>query len=348
MERVRFESLGVYLPEKVVTTQELIDQMTNKPQFDLEDLTGIHERRWRADDEDSHVLAVKAARKCLANSTYRPGDLDVIISCSITRFNSTFYQVEPALSKGIKQELGLKSSAFNFDITNACAGMMTGVYILESMIKTGLARNGMVVSGECITPITETAVREISEIIDPQFASMTVGDSGAACILDNRAVNGEGIQAMEMFCLGEHADLCFGMPSEKTSGIAMYTDAMTIHKEVIDRLPSIFYEFIDKYGVSADDYDFVIPHQTSSRAIKTAMDLCIPLLKNQKTDYVPEILISLDKVGNTSSTSHFVVMDDYLKRGVIKKGARILNLVMASGIILGTVSVTLGDLNTTH
>lgn len=348
MKRVRFESIGVYLPEKVVTTQELIDQMTHKPQFDLEDLTGIHERRWRADDEDSHVLAMKAARNCLANSVYKPEDIDVIISCSITRFNKTFYQLEPALSKGIKQELGLKPSAINFDITNACAGMMTGVYILESMIKTGLARNGMIISGECITPITETAVREISEIIDPQFASMTVGDSGAACILDNRTVNGEGIQAMEMFCLGEYADLCFGMPSEKSSGIAMYTDAMTIHKEVIDRLPDIIYDFIEKYGVSADDYDFVIPHQTSGRAIKTAMDLCVPLLKNQDTDYVPEVLVSLDKVGNTSSTSHFVVMDDYLKRGVIKKGSRILNLVMASGIILGTVSVTLGEMNTTH
>lgn len=344
MDRVRFESLGVYLPEKAVTTRELIDQMESKPQFDLIDLTGIHERRWRAEDEDSFKLAVKAARKCLANSSYEPEDLDVIISCSITRFNNNFYQIEPALSKGIKQELGMRASAINFDITNACAGMMTGVFILESMIRSGTVKTGMVVSGECITPITETAVKEIRELIDPQFASMTVGDSGAACILDQKAANGEGIQFIDIFCLGEFADLCFGMPSDKNGGVAMYTDAMSIHKEVIDRLPDIISNVIDKYNVSADDYDFVIPHQTSSRAIKTAMDQCLPLLLKKGT-YMPDILVSLDKVGNTSSTSHFVVMDDYINRGVIKKGARILNLVMASGIILGVVSVTLGDLN---
>lgn len=345
----RFESIGVYLPDKVVTTQELIDQMEHKPQFDLEDLTGIRERRWRSDHENSHTLAVSAAQKCLAHSKYDASDLDIIISCSITRFKNQFgtpfFQFEPALSKHIKDDIGMPRSAINFDITNACAGMMTGVFLLDSMIKAGTIKRGMVVSGECITPITETAIAEISEIIDPQFASMTVGDSGAACILDNSPDGEEGINLMEIFTLAGYADLCFGMPSDKShGGIAMYTDAMAIHKEVIDRLPDILDKYKNKHKVGAEDFDFVIAHQTSKRAIKTALDICIPKFKRSDNDHFPTALISLDRYGNTSSTSHFVVMDDYIKKGVIKPGDNILYLVLASGIILGAVAAKIGHL----
>jgi 3-oxoacyl-[acyl-carrier-protein] synthase-3 len=210
MDGARFESFGVYLPEKAVTTRELIDSMETKPLFDLEELTGIRERRWRGENEDSHTLAANAARICLARSSYKASELDMIISCSITRFRDTFYQLEPALSKTLKNELGMRPDAVNFDITNACAGMMSGVIILESMIRAGIVKNGMVVSGECITPITETAVREICEPIDPQFASLTVGDSGAACILDLAVDETHRIHISELFCMSGFADLCFG------------------------------------------------------------------------------------------------------------------------------------------
>lgn len=340
----RFESIGVYLPEKVVTTQELIDQMKNKPQFDLEDLTGVRERRWRSDDEDSLTLAISAAEQCLENSKYKAKDLDVIISCSITRFKKTFFQLEPAFSKDIKNALGMRTSAVNFDITNACAGMMTGVYILDSMIKSGAVRSGMVVSGEYITPISETAVMEINEIIDPQFASLTVGDSGAACILDKALDNTEGILTFELFCMSKFSDLCFGMPSDYNNGIVMYTDAISIHKEVIDRMPALMPYYLEKLDISAEDFDFIIPHQTSSRAIKTAMDLCVPLFRKKPSDYFPEVLVNIDKFGNTSSTSHFVVLYDYLRQGKIKPGARIFFVVMASGIILGIVPATIDNL----
>lgn len=343
-QNTRFESIGVYLPEKIVTTQELIDRMENKPQFDLEDLTGVKERRWRAENEDSHTLAFIAAQRCLGNSQYEAKDLDVVISCSITRFKNNFFQLEPALSKDLKIALGMRTSAVNFDITNACAGMMTGVYVLDSMIKSGAVKTGMVVSGECITPISETAIKEISEIIDPQFASLTVGDSGAACILD-KAINGtEGIEAFELFCMSQFSELCFGMPSDYNNGVAMYTDAIGIHKEVIDRMPALMPYYLEKLDICAEDFDFIIPHQTSSRAIKTAMDLCIPMFRKHPSDYFPEVLVSLDRFGNTSSTSHFVVLYDYLQQGTIKPGAHIFFIVMASGIILGVVPVTIGHL----
>ena len=61
MIKGQFESLGVYFPDRVVSTQELIDQMPSKPFFDLESLTGVKNRRWRSDSQDSYTMAMAAA-----------------------------------------------------------------------------------------------------------------------------------------------------------------------------------------------------------------------------------------------------------------------------------------------
>ena len=340
----RFESIGVYLPEKVVTTQELIDQMSMAPQFDLEALTGIHTRRWRGPQEDSYTLAMDAALKCLEKSQYQASDLDMIICCSITHFRGEFFQMIPSFSKNLKTDLGMRDTALNFDITNACAGMLTGVSIVCNMIKSGAIKNGLVISGECITPIAESAIREISEPIDPQFASLTVGDAGAACIIDGGGNEFEGIYEASFMCLPEFAELCIGQPSAQNAGVVMYTDAMAIHKEVIERLPLYLSCLIESYGYSADDLDFIIPHQTSARAIESAMELCLPLLQSSDSGHVPEVLFSVGEFGNTASTSHFVVMYDKLKQGKLKPGSRILPIALASGIILGAMLITLGNL----
>lgn len=341
MYKSRFESMGVYLPEKIVSTKELIDSMKTKPQFDLESLTGIKTRRWRSESEDSYTLALTAAKKCLENSEYGAPDLDVIIFSSITHSkDGTNHWFEPSMSKFLKDKLGMRPSAVNFDMTNACAGMLTGLFILNNMIKAGTARCGMVVSGECITPISETALKEIKDPVDAQFASLTVGDSGAAMIIDRSAGGEDGIDFIEFMTVAEFSELCFGMPSTENSGIAMYTDAIGIHREVISRLPGAIRHLKKKFGMKGADFDYILPHQTSVRAIQTAFGHC----REQLDDEIPEILISLDRYGNTSSTSHFVVLHDYLSRKQLKKNAKILFFGLASGIVMGFVSATINKL----
>ena len=83
-QKTKIESLGVYLPDKEVTTAELIDRCRRKPRWDLERITGIRERRV-AEGEYAIDLAVKAARKALAMSRYRVEDLGMIICTSISK-----------------------------------------------------------------------------------------------------------------------------------------------------------------------------------------------------------------------------------------------------------------------
>lgn len=343
--KTQFESLGVYLPERVVTTQELIDRMATKPFFDLEALTGVRERRWRGEHEDSFTLALAAAQTCLKSSRYSAPQLDCIICTSISRFKdgSGNLWLKPDMSKFLKKALGLRPDAMGFDLTNACAGMLTGVHVLDNLIRSGAVKTGLVVSGECITPISEAAVLEIREPIDPQFASLTVGDSGAAVIMDASGHEDEGIDFIEFMTIAEHADLCLAMPSDKTPYLAMYAQSVEIHQEVIRRLPAMIEELTKRRSISGRDFDYVIPHQTSTKAIREALNLCA-----QHLDVLPEALISLDRFGNTSSTSHFIVLHDHLSRGQLKKNAKVLFLALASGIVIGFVSATIGKLEAAY
>lgn len=344
MITTRFESIGVYLPEKEVTTRELISSMETEPMFDLEKLTGVKSRRWRADHEDCHSLALAAIERCLVNSRYEADEIDIIICTSITRFKDGLkFVLEPCLSSYLKKRLGMRPDALNFDITNACAGMFTGVHVLDQMIKSGTVRNGLIVSGECITPISETALKEINNPVDEQFASLTVGDSGAAVLMDASPSEDEGIELMELLTLAQFSDFCYGMPSDKNPGVAMYTKAMEIHATVIQRLPQTLGHFAEKHQISSADFEHVIPHQTSERAIRSALALC-----SESFGDIPNICVALDRYGNTSSTSHFVVLSDYLSQGIIQPGQRVLMLVLASGIVLGIASVKIGQLAGAH
>ena len=126
----RIDSIGVKLPAGRLTTRELLGQTRHRTRIQLERLTGIHERRVVGPGENSLTLATGAARDCLAHSQHQAADIQMLISTSITRSKGGSWQsFEPPLSLHVKQAIGA-TQAVNFDLSNACAGMLTGVFVL--------------------------------------------------------------------------------------------------------------------------------------------------------------------------------------------------------------------------
>jgi 3-oxoacyl-[acyl-carrier-protein] synthase III len=337
------ESVGAYIPEKKVSTMELISKIKDNPPFFLEELTGIAQRRYRAEHEDSYTIGLEAAKTCLRHSKHTAEALDIIVYAGITRFKDGMrFQFEPPLALALKNSLGAKR-AMAFDITNACAGMVTGVFIIDNMIKAGAIKRGMVISGECITSSADTAVLEISELLDPRLASLTLGDAGAAVIIDQGSEGPEGIHYTSMATYAEYSDLCLGMPSDCNVGLAMYTDSVTLHNEAQKRA---FLAFKTK-SISAEfgrSIDCVIPHQTSIRAInKVFKDF--KAYFNISPEESPHIVVNIKDYGNTASTSHFLTLYQKLRTGEIASGSTCLLGVAASGIVIGYMAVTLGDVN---
>jgi 3-oxoacyl-[acyl-carrier-protein] synthase-3 len=353
MSKSRFESIGCYMPAKVVTSKELLDKMKTKPPFDLEDITGIKNRRYRSETEDSFQLGLAAAKDCLNRSSYKASEIEAVIWTSITSFkNVSEFQYEPSMSLYIKNEIGAHK-ALNFDISNACAGMLTGVYILDNLMRAGIVKNGLVLSGECITHVADTAIKEITEPLDDQFASLTVGDSGTAVIMDQSPNEGEGLELSEFLTFAECAELCFGMPSTQNPGIAMYAKAVDLHAESVKRVPNFITMVLDKSGL-IDTYknikkpiDFVIPHQTALKVmIAGVKDVFTHVKKIERIkDFeMPQLLAYIQDFGNTSSTSHFVVLYHALKDKILKPGNTVLMVPHASGISIGAFFFRLGKL----
>lgn len=343
MIKIKMESFGIYLPKKIVTTKDILASCRHPPRWNFERVTGIQKRRV-AVNEHSADLGIKAAKRALKMSRYKAEELDFIICTSISKQKKNKFQLEPATAMEIRTALGAENAKI-FDITNACAGMWAGIWVLQGFLKSGLAKCGMIVSGEYNTVITETAIQEIKNSFDKQIASLTIGDAGAAVIFDISKEEHVGLHYLKLITGARYSNCCYAKPSALGNGIAMYTKAKKIHEAFLKNYPPYLKEALDSTGWSVDDINHVIPHQTAVRAIKKGIRIFEERYKI-KSPLVTCIVVN--RYGNTSTTSHFIALHDLLLQGQLKNHQNVVLLTGASGMVIGTATLTLDDLPTRY
>lgn len=325
-----------------MSSLELVNGYPAIEKINLERLVGIRERRVCAAGEDSLTLAVAAARDCLAHSSYDADDLDVVICTSITRSEGRrTHRFEPTFAATIARHLGAERAA-TFDLSNACAGMCTGVAILNAMIAAGSIRRGIVVSGENITPLAENARRAMTGVEDAQLASLTLGDAGAAAVIDRADEDELGIEASEFTTLAQYSDLCVGKPSRVGPGGAMFTDAASIHRVSVENAPQVIERTLERAALRYRDIDFVVPHQTSTRAVRYGRRIVDAVFHQEEPG--PVYLENLADYGNTSSTTHFHAVYRFLEEGLFEPHHWIFLVAQASGLVVGGLIFQVGRL----
>jgi len=337
----RFAAVGRKLPEYRLTTEELMASVTHThgPKIDLKRLTGIRERRVSKGEEDSYSLALGAAEDCLRRSRYRPEDLEVVVSCSITKYRDGLVQrLEPTMSQAVAQALGAKN-ALTFDVSNACAGTLTGVFVVNNMIRRGVIRQGLVVSGEYISQLGSNAARHVHNILSRELASLTLGDAGVAAILERAPEGVPGINMVGFTTISDHSRLCVAYPARRDPGARMFTKAQALHKVAIADIPILLREALDLSGLEISDIDHLIPHQTSVRAIRKGMGVVADALGESPRD----VVVTVDQYGNTASTTHFVALIEEMQAGRIRSGDRVALMALASGLEIGVVLFTVDD-----
>jgi 3-oxoacyl-[acyl-carrier-protein] synthase-3 len=338
--RARFESIGCCLPERTVTTDEFMATTRHNTRIDLERLTGIRERHMAGEGEDSLTLALGAARDCLARSQHTARDLDVVINCSITRETDGLHQqFEPPLSLDIKRAIGA-DDAMSFDLSNACAGMLTGVFLVNDMIRLGDIERALVVSGEYISHLADNAASRVHNILSRQLASLTLGDAGAAVIVERAPDGVDGIQLAGFTTIAEHSRLCLAYPSKFAPGASMFTNAQALQRAAIADTPPLLAEILAETGLDIEEIDYLIPHQTSVRAITKGVEE----IKEHFGGAPKNTVITVDRFGNTASTTHFVALHDLLSSGTFRPDDRIMLVALASGLEIGMVVFTPGEL----
>src|SRR5271168_1107497 len=338
--RARLAGAGRHLPATVLTTDELMATTRHHTHIDLERLTGIYERRVSIGDEDSYSLATSAALDCLDKAQQPAAPLDVVISCSITKFRGGLTQwVEPTMSSAVARAIGA-DKAMTFDISNACAGMLTGVTVLNNWIRQGTVRRGLVVSGEYISQLGQNAARHVRNIMSKELACLTLGDAGAALLLERAPAGSAGISLAGFTTVADYSRLCLAYPQGHDPGARMFTNSRAIQKAAIANTPLLLHEVLDAVGISIHDIDHVITHQTSARAIRKGM---VRMSESFGDSPRHDAVITVDRYGNTASTTHTVALVEELEAGRIEAGERIALLALASGLEIGVVLLTLDE-----
>lgn len=338
------ESLGVYLPPKAVSTKEVLRGCKRKIFVPIERMTGIQSRRMAGKTEFSIDLAMKAITSCLAKSKYNPVDIDLLICCNISRHDGpNRFSFEPSTSIKLKKLFGFHN-ALVFDIANACAGMFTAINIVDAFLKIGLIRCGMVVSGEYISHLTLTAQKEIKGPLDPRLACLTLGDAGAAVIMENSSGKKDGFHAIDMYTLGRYSQLCIAKATDKEHGGAiMLTNGRKLNAVAVKHSVMHATSVLKRCGWSFEDLQHIIMHQTSETVIRHAADAINSSL-DKNICHDGNIIYNLAERGNTASTSHFVALWDNILNKRISSGDKVAFGIAASGLTTGTALYTLNDL----
>jgi 3-oxoacyl-[acyl-carrier-protein] synthase III len=339
------ESLGVYLPPKVVSTADVLQGCKKPVAFPLEKMTGIRSRRMAGDTEFSIDLARQAINDCLARSKYKPEDIDLLICCNISRVdgpnNRTTF--EPSTSIRLRRDMVL-DNAVVFDVSNACAGLFTGIAMADGYLKSGAARRALVVSGEYISHLSTTAQKEIESFLDPKMACLTVGDSGVAMILEPAPHTGVGFQDISLYTLGRYSNFCIAKPTDQEHGGAiMVTDSIKSSAIAIGQAVMHSTAVLERNGWALDSFQHLIMHQTSETALLGAARE-INQKAGRKIFHPGNVINNLAERGNTATTTHFVAVMDNIINHRIRSGDRVAFGVSGSGQITGMALYVFDDL----
>ena len=339
------ESIGTYLPAEVVSTDSVLAGCANDIGIPLERLTGIRNRRMAGQGEFSIDLARQAVADCLARSSYGPEEIDLVISCNISRCDGPghTFVFEPSTAARLRDQCGL-ANALAFDVTNACAGMFTGISVADAFLQTGLVRRAMVVSGEYITHLTETAQQEIQGPTDARLACLTLGDAGAAVILE-RGPNGRvGFHDIDMATLGRYSSLCVAKASGGPDGGAiMFVDSIAATVAAVKRSVPYVAAVMKRHGWRPEHCDHIVMHQTSEASLHDAV-VAVNRMFGTGAAHPGNTIYNLAERGNTASTTHFVALGDHIRGNRIKSGDNVVFGISGSGQTVGAALYTFDDL----
>ncbi|MEU4473907.1 3-oxoacyl-[acyl-carrier-protein] synthase III C-terminal domain-containing protein [Micromonospora sp. NPDC023888] len=338
------DSIGVALPDRVMTTREVLDGCSSRLALPLEQTTGIVSRRVAGDAEYALDLATRAAEDCVSRSSIGLAEVDLLISASISRVDSPDRSTyEPSAATQLRHRLGCER-AWAFDVTNACAGQFTGIYFADALIRAGEIGSALIVSGEYISHLMRTAQLEITDELDARIACLTLGDAGAAVLLTRADDRPGGFEHIGIRTVGRYHNLCVAGPTDRPhGGVIMKTDMMGLAAAGIREMVAHTQQALDAMGLSPTDFDRFIPHQTSTLAIQAAVRRTNKVFGGVVLDE-RDVINNLPRRGNTATTTHPVALRDASLDGRIRTGDRVLFEVAASGVNVGTAAYRLDGL----
>jgi len=327
--RTEFLGTGFYVPERVVTNDDLTTLMDTSDEW-IRSRTGIQERHWVGDGKLGSDLALEASAMALANAGLTAGDLDAIIYATVSP--DYFF---PGGGVYLQTKLGIANIPC-LDIRNQCTGFLYGLQIADAWIRAGMYRRVLLVGSE---------LQSAGINMSPQGRDMGVlfADGAGAVVLGATEDETRGVLSSHLFADGAHAGIlhcdlggCAHIPRLThellDQGLQWPTmQGREVFKLASTRMPDAVRICLEANGLKAEQIKVLIPHQANLRISE--------MVQKQLGLRDDQVFNNIQKYGNTTAASIPIALHEAIGEGRIQRGDLVVLAAFGAGLTWGASAV---------
>ncbi len=347
MIRSKIAGIGKYLPENIVTNNDLSKYMDTSDEW-IRERTGIEERRYATKHkETATTMGARAAEQAIERAGITAEDIDFIIFATLS---ADYYF--PGCGVLLQRELGItKTEIGALDIRNQCTGFVYGLSVADQFIKTGMYKNILFVGAEMHSMGLDFST-------EGRGVTVIFGDGAGAVVLQPTEDGNQGILTTHLHSDGTYAEELaminpgshggyhlgkekFGYPPEDKFGGVFVTQKMVdddllapnmtgklVFKHAVTKFPEVINEALEATGYKSSDIDMLIPHQANLRIAQFV----------QKRLGLPDekVFNNIQKYGNTTAASIPIALCEAWEEGKIKDGDLVCLAAFGSGFTWGS------------
>ena len=318
----RILGLGAVRGENTVTNDDIAGPIDSSDEW-IRQRTGIVTRRRSTPDRDVVSLAEEAARAAVADAGLEGSDIDAVLLSTVTYFHQT-----PAAAAIVADRIGATPAAA-YDISAACAGYCYGIAQADALVRSGTARNVVVIGAEKMSDFIDPADRSISFLLGDGAGAVVIGASDTPGI-GPTVWGSDGAQAG---MIGQTRSWQEAF-AEQSGWPTLRQEGASVFKWAVWKMAPVAQQAMDAAGVTPDQIEAFIPHQANMRII----DQMVKQLK------LPEsVVIARDiaETGNTSAASIPLAAERLLREGQVSSGALALQIGFGAGLVYAAQVVAL-------
>ncbi len=331
MSYAAFRSIGAYVPEKILSNEDLSTMVDTSDEW-ITKRTGIKERHIAAETEFTSDMGVKAAELAIERSGVAKKDIDMVVCATI----SPDYFCMPSTATIMSTKLGL-NNVTAFDISAACTGFVYILSIAKAFIESGMKKNVLIIGAEKLSAITDYTDRG---------TCILFGDGAGAAMICATDKKEEAIIDVHTGADGEYADLLMtpngGSGSahdakvddalkQEANSCFMQMKGNETFKVAVRTLTKDVVEILNENKIQSDEIKHFVPHQANYRIIKAVGD-ALKLKEEQ-------VVLTVAKYGNTSGASIPMAINDIYESGRLQKGELMLLDAFGGGLTWGSALV---------
>ena len=316
--RAVIKGVGHYLPDRIVENSEFEASLDTSDEW-IQARSGIKQRHFAAKGEKTSDMAISAAKAALTDAGLDANDLDAIIVATSTA-DLTFPSAASIVQSGLDM-----TSGFAYDIQAVCAGFVFALSTANAQILSGQSKRVMVIGAESFSRLMDWKDRSTCVLF---------GDGAGAVLLQAEQGKGSnkdrGILSVDLNSDGRHKDILYvdgGVSTGQTGYLRM--QGKEVFRHAVEKLAQTAKAAMKKAQVSAEDIDWVVPHQANIRIINSTA---------KKMGVAPEKVVkTVHDHGNTSAASIPLALSVAKANGQLKKNDLIITEAIGGGLAWGAV-----------